>query len=130
MDNKELAKFLENNIPTFTNIRAVNEGVAYHYTSHSEAIINSGGFKGHTIDNNLDQTQLTLVSIPASDTNGVVFGYSNIEDAIEEGFGCDVFEISYSKAVMATHSQEASLGAPDTILILCSDIISFQKMEI
>lgn len=132
MDNVELAKYIENNIPTFINIRIVNEGVAYHYTSHSEAIINSGGFLGHTIDNNLDKTQFTLVSIPASDPNGVVFGYAKIEDAIEEGYDCDIFKITYSNAVIATHSQEASLlyGAPESTLILCTNIISFEKIKI
>jgi hypothetical protein len=130
MDNSELAEYIENNIPTFINIRVIDEGVAYHYTNHSEAILNSEGFKGHIIDNNLDQTQLTIISKPATDSEGVVFGYQKIEDAIEEGVDCDVFEIKFSKAVIASHSQEATLGAPDTVLILCNDIISFQKMEI
>jgi hypothetical protein len=37
----------------------------------------------------------------------------------------DLFTIRYRAAVIAEHEQEAALGAPDTMLISTSDIITF-----
>ena len=130
MNTQELSDYIRANIPTFQNIRIVGEGTAFHYTNHYLAIVEYGGFKGHSIDNNLDRTQMTIPSVPASDLQGVVFAYENLEDAIEEGWECDIIEISYSEAIIATHSQEALFDAPDTVIILCEYIRNFSKVEL
>lgn len=127
MTSEELQDFIKTNIPTFDNFQIIENGIAYHYTSHFEKILAFGKFLGAPINNNLDQTQLTLVSKPATHDPGVVFAYLNIEDTKEEGFGCDVVEIEFKKALRATHTQEASIGAPDTILIMTSEIVKFTK---
>jgi hypothetical protein len=129
MTTEELLEFIRLNVPTFTNLRIIGHGVAYHYTDHYEAILQSGKLKGHPINENLDMTQNTIPSIPSIDEKGVLFAYLKLEDAKEEGFGCDILEVEFSSAILATHSQEATLGAPDTVIILCENILSFKKVD-
>lgn len=104
-------------------------GRSYHYTVHWQNIQTTGGFLGAPISRNLDQTQTDLQSSPATDANGVVFTYADMQDAIEEGFvvpGSELIEIDYKEAVQATHSQEATLGAPPSILILVPNIVGYR----
>lgn len=83
---------------------------------------------GAPIDKNLDKTQLSVISKPAAHDLGVVFAYEDLKAAKEEGFGCDIIELEFSKAVKARHKQEASLGAPQSLLILNTDITAFKKI--
>lgn len=123
-----LAEFIQINIPTFDNIKILGEGVAFHYTSHYDKIEANKKFLGAAIDINLDQTQITLPSPPATNDPGVVFAYIDEEEArAEGGEKCTIVNIRFNKAVQATHIQEATMGAPDTILILTSDIVDFTK---
>jgi hypothetical protein len=128
MTTEELQDFIKTNIPTFDNFQIIENGIAYHYTSHLEKILGMGRLLGAPINIDLDQTQMTLVSKPATHDPGVVFGYLNIEDSKEEGFGCDIVKIEFRKALQVTHIQEASIGAPDTILILTSEILKFMTI--
>lgn len=135
MSAEELKIFIETNIPTFQNLEIIENGTAYHYTSHYDKILELGKFLGAPIDENLDKTQITLISPPASSDPGVIFAYLDISAtkeegsaAKEEGFNCDIIEINFSEAVKATHIQEASIGAPDTVLILNTDITYHKKI--
>lgn len=83
---------MKTNIPTFQNLEIIEAGIAYHYTSHYNKILELGKFLGAPIDKNLDKTQVTLISPPATNDPGVVFAYLDSSDAKEEGFGCDVVE--------------------------------------
>ena len=126
MSVEELSEFISQNINTFSNLKIIGKGVAYHYTSHLDKIKKSGKILGAPIDINLDQTQITYPSRPATIDPGVVFAYLEEKDAREEGFNCDILEIEFNRAIRATHIQEAALGAPDTILILNTDIKTYK----
>jgi hypothetical protein len=125
---EELATFIARNVPTFRVLEVVGPGVGFHYTYYSDAIERSGRFFGAPIDEELDRTQFSLASVPAKHDPGVVFAYENFADAAEEGWGCEVYEIQYKKAVLASHMQEELLGAPPTLLILTSEISSFKHL--
>ena len=84
----------------------------------------------HGQESTLDKTQTKIPSKQATDSQGVVFAYENKADAVEEGFGCDIIEISYSAAIFVTHSQEALLDASDTIVILCECISNFSLLAV
>ena len=131
MDAEELEKFILNNIPTFVDIERLGPGVAYHYTDHGRSIACDGRIRGAPIDRNLDRTQVTIPSVPATEENGVVFAYADRRHAVEEGSisaNCEVIELRYRSAVLAAHGQEGSLGAPPTLLILTSDITDFKNI--
>jgi hypothetical protein len=128
MNIHELLKFLTCYVPIFSNSRISENNKAYHYTNHFDKISEAGHLNGAPINKELDYTQKNIPSIPAKDSKGVVFAYQSIEDAKEEGFGCDILEIEYDKAIITTHKQEADLGAPETVLILCEDIIKYKKV--
>jgi hypothetical protein len=126
MTAHELAAHLLKNVSTFRQPRVIGPGVAYHYSPHRMLIESTGCFLGAPLDTNLDFTQSELVSAPAKHDPGVVFAYVERGDAADEGFGCELFELRYRAAVLAEHIQEAALGAPETVLILTSDIESFE----
>lgn len=129
MTTEELLKFIENEIPTFRDLKLLQNGLSYHYTRHWQAIQTTGGFLGAPISRNLDQTQTALRSPPATDDNGVVFTYADKWDAIKEGSvvpKTELIEITYEDAVQATHSQEAKIGAPPSILILVPNIMDYR----
>jgi hypothetical protein len=129
MDVEELLKFICSNIKTFASPTLIKNGVAYHYTNHYDKIIDSDGFLGAPIDENLDKTQITIPSKPATHSPGVVFAYLDEAESRREGFGCDIIMIKFKEAISATHAQEASLGqVPNTILILNTDIQCFEKL--
>jgi hypothetical protein len=129
MNPEQLLTFIQQNVPVFINARIVSHGIAYHYTDHYLSIVEYGGFLGHPINENIDNTQITIPSNPASDPNGVVFAYENLFDAQEEGAGSEIIEISFQSAIITTHSQEAALGAPDTVIILCGDIVNWHLVQ-
>ena len=148
MSTEELLEYLKKEVQTFTELEIVENGIAYHYTNHFDKIEKIGRFLGAEINSNLDKTQNTLVSKPATSNPGVVFAYENLSDAEEEGFGCDIIEIEYKKAILANHSQENSLDSITnllleklgesqdlhsenlkTVLILNTQIISYKKVE-
>jgi len=135
MNSNELKIFIENKIPTFTDVKLLDgAGFAYHYTPHKDKIIKSGKFLGAPIDINLDKTYEKIDPEPAKHDPGVVFGYPNLEITKKLGkYGkCDFFEIEYKSAVSAIHDHERKLGeiagieTPPTICILTNDIIGFR----
>lgn len=146
MTTEELLYFLKQNVNGFTDSRIVRNDFCYHYTSHWDSI-NNIGFLGAPIDENLDKTQNETYSPPAESNPGVVFAYENINDARDEGFGCDIIKIKYKSAISATHTQEEQLSNltndslkkigiepdvsphPKTILILNNEIIGFNKVD-
>lgn len=128
MTASELLAHITTNVPVFENCTLLGEGKAFHYTTHLDAINAYGGFKGAPIDNDLDQTQGRVPSDPATHDPGVVFAYLDETETRAEGKNCDILEISFRAAVQATHSQEVTLGAPDTILILNTDITGHRKI--
>jgi hypothetical protein len=83
----------------------------------------------------------------ATELEGVVFAYEDLNDAREEGFGLDIIRIRYREAIKALHKAEDALGdftveaanksgiemtkgnTPYTILILTSDILTFEFVE-
>jgi hypothetical protein len=95
----------------------------------------------------LDQTQNINYLGEAIETEGVVFAYENLKDAREEGFGLDIIKIRYKTAIKVLHKAEDELGdftveearkhgiempkkeTPKTLLILTSDILSFEHVE-
>lgn len=129
MSAEELKIFISENIPTFQNIKIIENRVAYHYTSHYDKLVNSGKFLGAPINKELDKTQLSVPSKPATSDPGVVFAYQNLYETIEEGENCDIIKIYFSQALQATHIQEnVSSEDRDTILILNTDIKRFKKI--
>jgi hypothetical protein len=134
----QLLAFIEQRIPTFTDLNLLGAGCAFHYTANANAIDASGKFFGAPIDENLDKKQTALHSPPATSDPGVVFGYLKPSDAVEEGFGCEIYEIHFREAVSCIHSQEDAFSAehaegepfdyPPTIMILTSDIMHFKRL--
>lgn len=147
MDIYTLLKYIQANVPTFTKLEIINEGTAFHYTPHWDKISLSKKIMGAPIDENLDRTQDAEISEPASHDLGVVFAYEDIKHAIEEGDGLDIVEFRYKQAIKAMHNQEEELTRitnediskinpdhineehPFTIMILTTDIISFDKID-
>ena len=138
MTATQLREFIESRVQTYTDVKVLGAGSAFHYTANADAIDATGKFFGAPIDENLDKTQITLHSPMAKSDPGVVYGYLKLSDSMEEGFGCEIYEIRYHEAVSAIHSQEKVLSAmssggevtdyPATILILTSDIIDFKRL--
>jgi len=134
----QLKEFIEARVPTYTDVQALGAGSAFHYTANADAIDATGKFFGAPLDGNLDKTQITLHSPPATCDLGAVYAYLKLSDSVEEGFGCEIYEIRFHEAVSAIHSQEKALSAmnpdfvaadyPATILILTSDIIDFKRL--
>ncbi len=115
---------------TFIDCSLLGPGRAFHYTSHGQEIEAARRFFGAPINANLDQTQMTIPSPAATADPGVVFAYADLQSAIDEAFGDQVYEIEYSAAVQATHQQEAgSGGAPPTILVVNRDIRTFRLVR-
>lgn len=129
-----LLRVVDSNENCFQKRGELGEGVAFHYTSHSDLISEHGAFLGRTINAaELDRTQAwdNPQSTPATDPYGVVFAYQTVDEAHEEGAifnGTRVFRVDYRRAVRATHEQEAALGAGDTVLILAHDITGFDDL--
>ncbi|MFC1574855.1 hypothetical protein ACFL3Z_02125 [Gemmatimonadota bacterium] len=128
MTAKEIADFLRAQVPTFQDIEVLSTGRAFHYTPHADRIEAFGRFLGAPLTVNIDRTQDRPESPQATSDPGVVFAYAALSDAVEEGFNTEIFEISYQSAVRATHSQEAELGAPPTILISSSEISECRRL--
>lgn len=132
MTVEEIIKFIEENVPVFTNPEIVYDGESYHYTMHSDLIDNYGRFLGRPVDDDMDHTQLTLTSIPASADEGVVYSYEDFEAAMKEGYVMPsekdvvIYLLRYKKAIRTIHSQEETLDAPLTIIIRACDIIDYK----
>jgi hypothetical protein len=127
MNTEELLAFILANVPNFLLPTTIGAGTAFHYTTHFEAINALGRFLGAFINEEMDRTQQQLISPPARDPNGVVFAYDGIDEAVKEGFGTQIIEIIFNSAIRASHGQEVALdGAPDTIIILASEITGFR----
>lgn len=148
MEIVDLYAFLIENVPNFAEPEILNsEGECYHYTAHWNKIQQSNIFKGAKINKDLDQTQNINYLGEAIETEGVVFAYENLKDAREEGFGLDIIKLRYKTAIKALHKAEDELGdftveearkhgiempkneTPKTLLILTSDILSFEHVE-
>ncbi len=131
---EDLLNYLVLNIPNFSNPKIIENGVAFHYTMHSDLILIDNQIKGVIIDANIDCTQHKLISTPATDINGVVFAYEDINDSIEEGFVLQseklinkIFRIEYESSIRADHVQEVAFSdAPPTIIILANKINRFE----
>ncbi|MDA9554919.1 hypothetical protein N9R54_01675 [Pelobium sp.] len=148
MNASELYSFLIKEVPNFENPEIIlDEGECYHYTPHWQKIKEQNKFKGAKIDCNLDQTQMINYLGEATELEGVVFAYEDLNDAREEGFGLDIIKIRYRAAIKALHKAEDALGdftveaanklgiemtkgnTRYTILILTSDILTFEFIE-
>lgn len=137
MKSTDIGRHLSDSLPAFQDIIVLGSGTAYHYTVHAYAIEDSGKFLGAPLDLNLDCTQNPNEPNVATCDPGVVFAYSELAAAAEEGDSArfvypgsnpEVFEIQYSSAVQATQTQEAQLDAPPTILISSTEITSFKRV--
>ena len=147
METEELLEFIVKNVPNFENPELIEQaGECYHYTENWKSIKMDGAFKGAPVNEDLDRTQNMNFELVDS---GVVFGYDNIQDAQEEGLGCEIVKIRYRKAIRTLHKAEDSLGesfanaaigtpmeglidsggAPQTLLILTEDIIDFELVN-
>lgn len=111
MTTEELLKYLNTNVPNFKNPEIISSGVAYHYTSHADIIISTNQILGVPLNKDLDRTQQSLKSKPATNNPGVVFAYEDIEDAKEEGFGCSILKIEFNSAIKVMHGQESDLSS-------------------
>lgn len=148
MTTIDFKEFIEKNVPNFIELEILEEkGECYHYSNHWNSIQKSGYFKGAKIDKNLDQTQKINHLGKAKDDKGVVFAYEHLKDARDEGFGLDIIKIKYKKALKSLHKAEFELGnltkqmalengidlgeinTPHTIMILTTNIISFEYIE-
>jgi len=146
--------YLINNVPSFKTPQIIEEGECYHYTIHWEKIKKENKFKGAEININLDRTQRINPNGTAQYDIGIVFGYEEIEEAKFEGTNADIIKIRYKKAISSLHKEEANSEAitsqakargyemtkeminliknyrtPKTILILTTDIISFEFIQ-
>lgn len=117
MTTEELFDYITKEVPNFINPEIIGPGVAYHYTSHADKIISTNQFLGAPINKDLDRTQQSLQSIPATNSPGVVFAYKDFKDAKEEGFGCSIFKIEFISAIRAMHGQESELSSSTSDLI-------------
>ncbi len=127
---QELMDLIQSGKTSFVNPQELPAGKAFHYTQHKEAIENKG-FLGRKLGNDIGYTQDKLVSDPATEPDGLVYAYEDINDALDEGgagaTNTDIFEISYSKAIRAIHAKEAQeYEAPPTVLIMAPDITGFK----
>lgn len=147
MNISELLEYLTQKVPNFENPEILFDGECYHYTPHWHKIKEQNKFKGAKINADLDQTQTSVISNEATESEGVVFAYEDINDSREEGFGLDIVKIRYKTAIKALHKGEKALGnlsideakklggempennTPLTLLILTSDISSFELVE-
>ncbi len=147
MNTAELLEHIRQVVPNFIDPVIIESGTAYHYTSNWDLVYSSRRFLGAPIDENLDQTQSSLKSPPATNDPGVVFCYEEYKDAKEEGIGAQIVEIQFESAIKAMHGQESDLGdltngmltelgvtdelnyTPHTLLILTTDIKNFQLVE-
>lgn len=148
MNILELKDFILKNVPNFIEVENLeSEGECFHYTNHWSKIQKSKKFKGAKIDSDLDQTQNIEHLGEAKEDEGVVFAYEKLQDARDEGFGLDIIKIKFRKALKAMHKAEFELGnlakqealkkgvdlgdinTPQTIMILATDIISFEYVE-
>lgn len=137
MHAPELLDHVRRTITTFVDISLVGRGRGFHYSPHAEAIEAAGRMLGAPADGNLDQTQTEAVSKPATHHPGVVFAYENLEDAEDEAYITgvkgpvfEIFEIEFEQAVKATHDQEATLGAPPTLLVMTTDILGIKRLGV
>ena len=134
MNTVELFQFISTKVKNFTNLEIIYNGVAYHYTMHSNFIEASGRYLGVAISEEIDRTQDGVESIPAKEIDGVVFAYEELEASKEEGFLLKedkkknkIYEITFRTAIRANHQQEVDFsGAPLTIIIIASEIIDFK----
>jgi hypothetical protein len=134
MSISELLEFINSKVPTFQNSEIIGPGEAFHYTMHSEAIQRDGIIKGRPIDKDIDCTQSSITSTPATDSGGVVFSYADLEEAKLEAYvmpedklNVKILKIKYKQAIRTTHIQEEFFSeAPETIIIIASDIIYFK----
>ncbi len=147
MNTIELLEHIKQAVKNFKDPKIIESGRAYHYTSNWDLIKSTGKFLGAPIDENLDHTQSSLKSPPASNDPGVVFCYEEYEEAKEEGMGSQMIEIQFESAIKAMHGQESDLGdltnaflsdlgaevqlnhTPYTLLILTTCIKSFRVVE-
>jgi len=146
MNVDELLNFLINNVPNFQTPEVIlTEGIGYHYTE-SWDFIKDEGFKGASINEDLDQTQ--NIGSPIVE-GGVVFAYDKLEDAKEEGFLGQIVKVKYKKGIRTLPLGEDSIGesfvraaigtnmeglidssgAPQTLLILINDIESYELVK-
>lgn len=146
--------YLVNNVPNFETPQIIEEGECYHYTIHWGKIKKENKFKGAEINNNLDRTQRIDINATAKYDIGIVFGYEKFNEAKFEGENADIIKIRYKKAISSLHKAEADSYAiinqakakgykitkefidkvknykkPKTILILTTDIISFEIIQ-
>lgn len=154
MKIEDFKDYLINNVPNFETPKIIEEGECYHYTIHWDKIKKENKFKGAEINNNLDRTQRIKTNETAQYDIGIVFGYEKFDEAIFEGNNADIIKIRYKKAISSLHKAEADSDAiinqakaeghkitqkfidmvknyktPKTILILTTDIISFEFIQ-
>lgn len=137
MKSTDIERHLNETLTSFQDAKVIGPGTAFHYTVHAVAIEESGKFLGAPLSDDLDCTQDPNGPRVAKSDPGVVFAYSELCTAAEEGDcardlypgSCpEVFEIQYSSAVEAIHAQEEKLGAPPTILISSAEITDFKRL--
>ena len=134
MNTDELLQFISTRVQNFTKPEIIHNGVAYHYTMHSNLIEASGRFLGAAITKEIDRTQDGVESIPAKEIDGLVFAYEDIEASKEEGFIMPedkkknkIYEIKFRTAIRANHQQEVDFSsAPPTIIVIASEITDFK----
>lgn len=137
MNAEDIAVYVKQQVPVFEDVEIVGPGIAYHYTCHADAIGASGGFFGAPLNPDLDRSQDPNETRPASSDPGVVFAYEELAEAASEGASAEhvwkgriseLFEIQFSSAVRAQHSQEKHLLAPPSLLISSREIIGFKRL--
>ncbi len=137
METKDLLEFIKLSVPNLIETEIVLSDKGYHYTMHSDSIERMGTFLGRPVDEDMDRSQNSIISIKATDEKGVVCAYPDLPSAVEEGKhkDCHVYEIYFSEAVSAYHRQEkefaqsfGNLDVPKTLFVLAHKITSFKML--
>lgn len=127
-----LRKYLVRKVPAFKDPTLLGSGTAFHYTPHRALIEASRHFLGRTVSPNLDATQQGPESEPATDCNGVVFGYPSLTAAVQEGWPQDIYLIGFHAAVRAIQTKDHGQLARQfpvldpNLLILAPNITRFE----
>jgi hypothetical protein len=129
-----IASYLRKHVPTFDILRLLDTGVAYHYTTRADEILEAKKLLGAPLSIDLDNAETANGPKRASADPGVVFAYTSLQEAVEEGnakslvydLPAHIFRIQYSCAVEALHLQEDVLEPEPSILIPSNCITSFE----
>lgn len=134
MTTEQLYDFVREHVPGFVEPTIEGAGSGFHYTRHAETILRTGAFRGAPVTPNLVSTQRSADSVPATDSEGVVFAYPSLPKAAEMGLGQEILRIQFRSALSVFHAAEREIERKyalidsRTLLILATEIEQFELL--